>query len=258
MQVLERQKLSFGLVSRADFLRDDPAQTTRAELPPWMRRATSERASCIASPNIQTPPEPIRAQHQSESTSARREEGGHHRAGPPLKIKSYAKGQWSAACWCPPANPASSAKKGAVPRGEGRMPPPEECQLFNMETAVTTLETMFQKAESDLDYIQTTLEFEMMKQLPNGLAKEENPLVLIQQLTVVKSRYKSLCEQLEKISAEQQESTRVVRATLAKTMRLVQEIQQQTGTEISPLSEEEQRAMQRLMYQTPENCPKEH
>ncbi|XP_015679967.1 spindle and kinetochore-associated protein 2 [Protobothrops mucrosquamatus] len=127
-----------------------------------------------------------------------------------------------------------------------------------METAVTTLETMFQKAESDLDYIQTTLEFEMMKQLPNGLAQEENPLVLIQQLSVVKSRYKSLCEQLEKISVERRESTRVIRATLAKTMKLVQEMQQHTGTEISSLSEEEQRAMQHLMYQTPENCPEEH
>ncbi|XP_032070686.1 spindle and kinetochore-associated protein 2 [Thamnophis elegans] len=146
------------------------------------------------------------------------------------------------------------------------MPPPEECQLFNMETAVTTLETMFQKAESDLDYIQTTLEFEMMKRLPNGLAQEENPLVLIQQLSVVKSRYKDLCEQLEKISVERRESMRAIRATLAKTVKLVQEIQQHTGTEISSLSEEEQLAMQHLMYQTPkvieslteENCPKEH
>ncbi|XP_053222862.1 spindle and kinetochore-associated protein 2 isoform X1 [Podarcis raffonei] len=146
------------------------------------------------------------------------------------------------------------------------MPPPEECQLFNMETAVTTLETMFQKAESDLDYIQAMLEFEMVKGHADGLSKEENPLVVIQQLSLVKSRYKMLCEQLERISTERRESMRSIRATLAKTMKLVQEIQQHTGMEISPLSEEEELAMQHLMYQTlqvtdaPEkqNCPKEH
>ncbi|XP_026565965.1 spindle and kinetochore-associated protein 2 [Pseudonaja textilis] len=145
------------------------------------------------------------------------------------------------------------------------MPAPEECQLFNMETAVTTLETMFQKGESDLDYIQTTLEFEMMRRLPNELAQEENPLALIQQLSVVKLRYKTLCEQLEKISAERRESMRAIRATLAKTVKLVQEIQEHAGTEISPLSEEQQLAMQHLLYQTPkvieglteQNCPKE-
>ncbi|CAI5794791.1 and kinetochore-associated 2 [Podarcis lilfordi] len=146
------------------------------------------------------------------------------------------------------------------------MPPPEECQLFNMETAVTTLETMFQKAESDLDYIQAMLEFEMVKGHADGLSKEENPLVVIQQLSLVKSRYKMLCEQLERISTERRESMRSIRATLAKTMKLVQEIQHHTGMEISPLSEEEELAMHHLMYQTaqvsdtPEkqNCPKEH
>ncbi|KAJ7308839.1 hypothetical protein JRQ81_008109 [Phrynocephalus forsythii] len=60
----------------------------------------------------------------------------------------------------------------------------------------------------------------------------------------------SLCEQLEKISLERWESVRAIRATLAKTVKLVQEIQHQAGMEISPLSEEEQRAMQHLMLQT--------
>ncbi|XP_077775656.1 spindle and kinetochore-associated protein 2 isoform X2 [Podarcis muralis] len=128
------------------------------------------------------------------------------------------------------------------------------------------MEIWFQKAESDLDYIQAMLEFEMVKGHADGLSKEENPLVVIQQLSQVKSRYKMLCEQLERISTERRESMRLIRATLAKTMKLVQEIQQHTGMEISPLSEEEELAMQHLMYQTlqvtdaPEkqNCPKEH
>ncbi|XP_070591485.1 spindle and kinetochore-associated protein 2 [Erythrolamprus reginae] len=127
------------------------------------------------------------------------------------------------------------------------MPAPEECQLFNMETAVTTLETTFQKAESDLDYIQKTLEFEMMRRLPNGLTEEESPLALIQQLSVVKSRYKTLHEHLEEIAAERRECTRAIRATLAKTVKLVQDIHQHSGVEISSLSEEEQLAMQQLL-----------
>ncbi|XP_061461087.1 spindle and kinetochore-associated protein 2 isoform X2 [Rhineura floridana] len=106
--------------------------------------------------------------------------------------------------------------------------------------------SQFQKAESDLDYIQAMLEFEIIKGLPNGLSQEENPLVVVQQLSVVKSRYKMLCEQLEKISAERRESMKSIRATLAKTVKLVQEIQHHTGMEISPLSEEDQLAMQHL------------
>ncbi|XP_034995767.1 spindle and kinetochore-associated protein 2 isoform X2 [Zootoca vivipara] len=124
----------------------------------------------------------------------------------------------------------------------------------------------FQKAESDLNYIQAMLEFEMVKGHADGLSKEENPLVVIQQLSQVKSRYKMLCEQLERISTERRESMRSIRATLAKTVKLVQEIQHHTGMEVSPPSEEEELAMQHLMYQTPQvtdtpekqNCPKEH
>ncbi|XP_062816441.1 spindle and kinetochore-associated protein 2 isoform X2 [Anolis carolinensis] len=121
-----------------------------------------------------------------------------------------------------------------------------------METAVTKLETMFQDAESDLNHIQAMLEYEMRKGLPDGLSQEENPLVLIQQLSLVKSRYQAVCERLQEISAEKQESMRSIRATLAKTMKLVQEIQHHAGMETSPLSEEEQLAMQHLMLHTPE------
>uniref|UniRef100_A0A670JG57 Protein FAM33A n=1 Tax=Podarcis muralis TaxID=64176 RepID=A0A670JG57_PODMU len=100
---------------------------------------------------------------------------------------------------------------------------------------LTSPSPSFQKAESDLDYIQAMLEFEMVKGHADGLSKE-NPLVVIQQLSQVKSRYKMLCEQLERISTERRESMRLIRATLAKTMKLVQEIQQHTGMEVALLS----------------------
>ncbi|NWX43959.1 SKA2 protein, partial [Steatornis caripensis] len=85
----------------------------------------------------------------------------------------------------------------------------------------------FQKAESDLDYIQHRLEFEIMKSLPDNPAAEENPVALLEELSVVKSRYKTLCAQLEKVSIEQRESMKSIRAALENTMKMVQALQQQ-------------------------------
>ncbi|XP_056362925.1 spindle and kinetochore-associated protein 2 [Oenanthe melanoleuca] len=119
-----------------------------------------------------------------------------------------------------------------------------------METAVTRLETLFQKAESDLDYIQRRVEFEIMKSLPDDTAAEENPAALLKELPVLKSRYKSLCAQMEEISLEQKESMESIRAALEKTMKIVQALQQQTGLESLPLSEEELTAALKLNLQT--------
>ncbi|XP_001509447.2 spindle and kinetochore-associated protein 2 isoform X3 [Ornithorhynchus anatinus] len=125
-------------------------------------------------------------------------------------------------------------------------PPPQECQLFNMEAAVSKLEAMFQKAESDLDYIQHKLEFEIMKSLPHSPSGEENPVTLLEELSEVKSRYKALCAQLEQVAKEQKESMTSICTTLDTTMKMVQQLQQQTNMELSPLDEEEQSALQKL------------
>ncbi|XP_030818808.1 spindle and kinetochore-associated protein 2 [Camarhynchus parvulus] len=119
-----------------------------------------------------------------------------------------------------------------------------------METAVTRLETLFQKAESDLDYIQRRVEFEIMKSLPDDTAAEEDPAALLKELPVLKSRYKSLCAQMEEISLEQKESMESIRAALEKTMEIVQALQQQTQLENLPLSAEEQTAAQQLNLKT--------
>ncbi|KAM6373144.1 spindle and kinetochore-associated protein 2 isoform 1-T1 [Pluvialis apricaria] len=115
---------------------------------------------------------------------------------------------------------------------------------------VLTYNLKFQKAESDLDYIQHRLEFEIMKSLPDNPAAEENPVALLEELSVVKSRYKTLCMQLEKVSIEQRESMKGIRAALENTMKMVQTLQQQTDLECLPLSEEEQSAAQQLACQT--------
>ncbi|NWX33769.1 SKA2 protein, partial [Notiomystis cincta] len=89
----------------------------------------------------------------------------------------------------------------------------------------------FQKAESDLDYIQRRVEFEIMKSLPDNTAAEENPVALLKELPVLKSRYKSLCARMEEISVEQKESMESIRAALQKTMKIVEALQQRTELE---------------------------
>ncbi|XP_074048741.1 spindle and kinetochore-associated protein 2-like [Macrotis lagotis] len=114
-----------------------------------------------------------------------------------------------------------------------------------MEAAVTKLEVMFQKAESDLDYIQHKLEFEVKKSLPDD-SSEENPLTLLKELSMMKSRYKTLCAQLEQVAVEQKESMNCICATLNNTMKMVQQPEQQADLELSPLTKEEQIAVQQL------------
>ncbi|NXD99330.1 SKA2 protein, partial [Chaetorhynchus papuensis] len=79
---------------------------------------------------------------------------------------------------------------------------------------------------------------------------QENPVALLKELPVLKSRYKSLCAQMEEISMEQKESMESIRAALEKTMKIVQALQQRTELESLPLSAEEQTAAQQLNLQT--------
>uniref|UniRef100_A0A8C3Y441 Protein FAM33A n=1 Tax=Catharus ustulatus TaxID=91951 RepID=A0A8C3Y441_CATUS len=75
-----------------------------------------------------------------------------------------------------------------------------------------------------------------MKSFPDGTEAEvvfsESPAALLKELPLLKSRYKSLCAQMEAISLEQKESMESIRAALEKTMSIVQELQQQTGLEV--------------------------
>ncbi|RLV97099.1 hypothetical protein DV515_00012122 [Chloebia gouldiae] len=116
-----------------------------------------------------------------------------------------------------------------------------------MEPAVNKLQSL--KAEADLDYIQHRLEFEIMKNHPDDAAAEENPAALLKEISMVKSHYKSLCDQMEQISQEQKESMESIRAALEETMKLSRALQQQTGLEILPLSAEELAAVQQLNLQ---------
>ncbi|XP_041053505.1 spindle and kinetochore-associated protein 2 isoform X2 [Carcharodon carcharias] len=97
-----------------------------------------------------------------------------------------------------------------------------------MEAAVNKLEAMFQKAESDLDYIEHKLEFEIVKNLPQSTPTQENPVKLLEQLRVIKSHYHELSVEADQIASEQKEAVDFIRSHLATTLRLVQKLREQS------------------------------
>ncbi|XP_024429007.1 spindle and kinetochore-associated protein 2 [Desmodus rotundus] len=114
-----------------------------------------------------------------------------------------------------------------------------------MEEEVDKLELMFQKADSDLDYIQFRLEYEIKTNHPDS-AGEKNPVTLLQELSAIKSRYQTLHARFKPIADEQKETKSRICATFNKTMATLQELQKLTALELSPLTEEENTAVQQL------------
>ncbi|XP_048412818.1 spindle and kinetochore-associated protein 2 isoform X1 [Stegostoma tigrinum] len=116
-----------------------------------------------------------------------------------------------------------------------------------MEAAVNKLEAMFQKAESDLDYIEHKLEFEIVKNLPRNAPAQENPVKLLEQLRVIKSRYRELSVEADQIAREQKEAVDFIRSQLATTFQLVQKLQEQSDLEFCPLTDDEQWALEKVL-----------
>ncbi|XP_060704397.1 spindle and kinetochore-associated protein 2 [Hemiscyllium ocellatum] len=116
-----------------------------------------------------------------------------------------------------------------------------------MEAAVNKLEAMFQKAESDLDYIEHKLEFEIVKNLPRNAPAQENPVKLLEQLRVIKSRYRELSLEADQIASEQKEAVDFIRLQLATTFQLVQKLQEQSDLESCPPTDDEQWALQKVL-----------
>jgi len=110
-----------------------------------------------------------------------------------------------------------------------------------MEAGVDKLELMFQKPDSDLDYIQYRLEYEIKTNHPDAASKK-NPVTLLKELSAIKSRYQTSHACFKPIAAEQKETKNRICATVNKTMTMIQELQKQTDLELSPPSKEEKTA----------------
>ncbi|XP_035295105.1 spindle and kinetochore-associated protein 2-like [Cricetulus griseus] len=107
-----------------------------------------------------------------------------------------------------------------------------------MEVEVDKLKLMFQKADSDLDYIQYRLEYEIKTNHPDS-SGEKNAVAILKELSAIKSPYQALCARFTPLSIEQKENKSHVWATLSKTMTTMQELQKRTELELTLLTEEE-------------------
>ncbi|KAG7322737.1 hypothetical protein KOW79_014083 [Hemibagrus wyckioides] len=115
-----------------------------------------------------------------------------------------------------------------------------------METAVDKLEAMFQKAEADIEYVEKRLKFDFMTSARENGTAEGNPVQLLESLAAIKTRHAALCTQMEEIAAEQKRSMDSIRSHLNTTVKLVEELQNTTDTQVPPLTQEEQEARDSL------------
>ncbi|KAL0994461.1 hypothetical protein UPYG_G00122540 [Umbra pygmaea] len=109
-----------------------------------------------------------------------------------------------------------------------------------METAVDKLEAMFQKAEADMEYMEKRLRLDFLTNAAENGAAEDNPVMLLKNLSAIKARHAALCTQVQEIAAEQKQSMDSIRAHLDTTVQLVQHLQQTADIEVPPLTESEQ------------------
>ncbi|XP_012370772.1 spindle and kinetochore-associated protein 2-like [Octodon degus] len=109
-----------------------------------------------------------------------------------------------------------------------------------MEAEVDKLELMFQKADSDLDYCQYSLEYEI-KSNHHDSAREKHPVMLIKEISAIKSRYQTSYARFKPVAIEQKETKSRIYTTLNKTMTMIEELQKQTEVELLPLTEEEEK-----------------
>ncbi|GAB1296627.1 Spindle and kinetochore-associated protein 2 [Apodemus speciosus] len=104
-----------------------------------------------------------------------------------------------------------------------------------MEAEVDKLELMFQKADSDLDYLQYRLEYEIKTNHSHSAGEVKNAGTILKELSAIKSRYQALCARFKEVSVEQKETKSCICALLNKTMTTIQELQKQTNLELVSL-----------------------
>ncbi|XP_053432949.1 spindle and kinetochore-associated protein 2-like [Nycticebus coucang] len=119
-----------------------------------------------------------------------------------------------------------------------------------MEAEVDKLELMFQKADSDLDYIQYRLENEIKTNHPDS-AGEKSPVTLLKEMPAIKSRYQTLYTRFKLAAVEQKETKSGICTTVNKTINMIQ-LQKQTDLELSPLTEEEKNTAEQLKSHMPD------
>ncbi|XP_012372628.1 spindle and kinetochore-associated protein 2-like [Octodon degus] len=118
-----------------------------------------------------------------------------------------------------------------------------------MEAEVDELELMFQKGDSDLDFIQYRLEYEITSNHHDS-AGEKNSVTFLKALSAIRSRNQTLYACFKPVATEQETKSRIC-TTLKKITTMIEELQEQADVELLPLTEEEKTGMEQLKSRTP-------
>ncbi|KAJ7389117.1 regulation of microtubule polymerization or depolymerization [Desmophyllum pertusum] len=109
-----------------------------------------------------------------------------------------------------------------------------------MEPAVDKLEALFQKAESDLNYISLRLETEFSQQFTDNGQDQLNPIKLLQRISQAKIQFKCLSEQATQIHSQQQEVQAGLRNQMLACQDLLRHSQKCAGLSVSEKNDDEQ------------------
>lgn len=102
-----------------------------------------------------------------------------------------------------------------------------------METAVNKLEALFQKTESDLDYIEQKAWVWNTEEPTRWVGSSGKSYKIIIRCEV--PIWKHLSAQLDKIATDQQKSVESIQQTITNTLKIVQHLQQQTDSQVQKL-----------------------
>lgn len=94
-----------------------------------------------------------------------------------------------------------------------------------MERTVEKLEAMFQKAESDANYLSQKLDLDF----ENSEDIQANPVKMLQKLNDVKKEYSALVEEAASIQKAQQEAVLEFQNKISTTCQLLLQLQSKTG-----------------------------
>ncbi|OWF44919.1 spindle and kinetochore-associated protein 2-like [Mizuhopecten yessoensis] len=119
-----------------------------------------------------------------------------------------------------------------------------------MEQTVNSLESMFQKAESDLTYLSRKIDFEL------GQKNKANPAQLIEKISEIKKEYGDLVKEAASIQEAQKEAVEYFRTQLMAACQLLQALQQQTGKQDGERPEELDRLEAILGIKLPSSADK--
>ncbi|XP_060063690.1 spindle and kinetochore-associated protein 2-like [Ylistrum balloti] len=119
-----------------------------------------------------------------------------------------------------------------------------------MEQTVNSLESMFQKAESDLNYLSRKIDFEL------GQKNKTNPAQLIEKISEIKKEYGDLVKEATSIQEAQKEAVEYFRTQLMAACQLLQTLQHQTGKQDGERPEELDRLEAILGIKLPSSADK--